>query len=78
MRPLLCPIALPLGEYAAACGLSATEARHGLEDHGLNSFEIPMPTWLEMYKEQLSSPIAVFQLFCCVLWMLDEYWKVTR
>lgn len=46
------------------------------ELHGKNSFEIPMPTLWELYKEQLSSPIAIFQLFCCVLWMLDEYWKV--
>ena len=46
------------------------------ELHGKNSFEIPMPTFLALYKEQLSSPIAIFQLFCCVLWMLDEYWKV--
>ena len=28
-------------------------------------------------QEQLASPIAVFQLLCSVLWMLDEYWKYT-
>ena len=33
------------------------------------------PARQELYKEQLASPIAVFQLLCCVLWMLDEYWK---
>ncbi len=30
-----------------------------------------------MYKEQLLSPIAMFQFFCSVLWMLDEYWQYT-
>ena len=39
--------------------------------------QIPMPTLWALYKEQLMSPIAMFQLFCCVLWMLDEYWKYT-
>ena len=47
------------------------------EEFGENSFAIPTPTWAALYKEQLASPIAVFQLLCCILWMLDEYWKYT-
>ena len=74
-RPVLCPTALPLGEYAAARGLGASAAARAHEEFGDNSFAIPMPTWGELYKEQLKSPIAVFQLLCSVLWMLDEYWK---
>lgn len=71
-RPLLCPTALRLGEYASSSGLERKAAEKALEEYGENSFAIPMPTWAALYKEQLASPIAVFQLLCCVLWMLDE------
>jgi cation-transporting ATPase 13A1 len=30
---------------------------------------------MDMYKKQLLSPFTVFQLFCVVLWMLDDYWQ---
>lgn len=75
--PLLCPVALPLGEYAGAAGLAGAAVGLAQERFGANSFEIPLPTWIELYKEQLASPIAMFQLLCCVLWILDEYWKYT-
>lgn len=29
------------------------------------------------YIEQLLSPIAMFQVFCAVLWLMDEYWQYT-
>ena len=77
VRMLLCPTELPLAQYAASAGLDRAEVARSFELHGKNTFEIPMPTLWELYKEQLSSPIAIFQLFCCVLWMLDEYWKYT-
>jgi cation-transporting ATPase 13A1 len=75
--PLLCPVALPLGEYAGAAGLAGAAVGRMQERFGANSFEIPLPTWIDLYKEQLASPIAMFQLLCCVLWILDEYWKYT-
>ena len=76
-RPLLCPTSLALHEYASSGGLSRAGAQLAHEQFGDNTFAIPMPTWAELYKEQLSSPIAVFQVLCSVLWMLDEYWKYT-
>ena len=42
---------------------------------GPNKFEVRQPTFMEMYKLQLLSPFTVFQLFCVVLWMLDDYWQ---
>ncbi len=42
---------------------------------GQNIFEVKQPTFGEMYKAQLVSPFTVFQLFCVVLWMLDDYWQ---
>ena len=76
-RPLLCPTELPLSEYAAADGLGAREVTARRELFGANSFDIPLPSFGELYKQQITSPIACFQLFCSVLWLLDEYWKYT-
>lgn len=43
--------------------------------YGPNAFEIKQPTFGEMYKKQLLGPFTVFQLFCIILWMLDDYWQ---
>eukprot|EP00551_Chaetoceros_affinis_P010542 CAMPEP_0203668656 /NCGR_PEP_ID=MMETSP0090-20130426/5232_1 /ASSEMBLY_ACC=CAM_ASM_001088 /TAXON_ID=426623 /ORGANISM="Chaetoceros affinis, Strain CCMP159" /LENGTH=1630 /DNA_ID=CAMNT_0050533151 /DNA_START=285 /DNA_END=5174 /DNA_ORIENTATION=+ len=42
---------------------------------GQNIFEVKQPTFGDLYKAQLLSPFTVFQLFCVVLWMLDDYWQ---
>jgi cation-transporting ATPase 13A1 len=43
--------------------------------YGPNQFQMTQPTFSEMYKKQLLSPFTVFQLFCVILWMLDDYWQ---
>ena len=42
---------------------------------GKNIFDVKQPTFSELYKKQLLSPFTVFQLFCVILWLLDDYWQ---
>lgn len=61
--------------YQTAVGLQdRDEERKADLVWGNNTMKIPIPTFLELYKEHLVAPFFVFQLFCTLLWLLDEYW----
>ncbi|KAI9503917.1 hypothetical protein BX070DRAFT_223094 [Coemansia spiralis] len=67
-----CP---PLGELQSASGLSSSlEIKEALEVYGENKFKIPVPTFIDLFKEHAVAPFFVFQVFCVGLWCMDEYW----
>jgi cation-transporting ATPase 13A1 len=54
--------------------VSKAEIERIHEHYGDNTFDIPVPTFSELFKEHAVAPFFVFQIFCVGLWLLDEYW----
>ncbi|KAK3312340.1 hypothetical protein B0H66DRAFT_644571 [Apodospora peruviana] len=64
-----------LEKYQRSKGItSAAEVERIQQHYGINTFDIPVPTFTELFKEHAVAPFFVFQVFCVGLWMLDEYW----
>ncbi len=61
--------------YLASAGLTNAQAAALRNVYGENKFDIPLPGFTELYKQQLIAPFFVFQLFCVALWCLDDYWQ---
>ena len=64
-----------LVEYQKTKGLTSDKALANAERlFGFNRFDIPIPSFLELFKEHAVAPFFVFQIFCVGLWCLDEFW----
>ncbi|KAM5491138.1 putative cation-transporting ATPase 1 [Microsporum audouinii] len=64
-----------LGYFQESRGLTSTTQIESVQQHyGDNTFDIPVPTFVELFKEHAVAPFFVFQVFCVGLWLLDEYW----
>lgn len=73
-----CPVDLPITSYLTATGLrNELEIQVATERYGKNHLAVHIPSFLELLKNQLLSPLSMFQVFCAMLWLLDEYWTYT-
>lgn len=75
IEPLRCPVDEPLAHYIGAEGLSTADVPRVTERYGRNSVDVPTPTFLDIFLKQILGPVPVFQMFCTILWLLDEYWN---
>ncbi|KAI8623415.1 cation pump, Ca2+ pump [Xylariaceae sp. FL1651] len=65
----------PIDKFQRCRGITTQAELTRLEQYyGTNTFDIPVPTFTELFKEHAVAPFFVFQIFCVGLWMLDEYW----
>ncbi|CAO3617333.1 unnamed protein product [Cunninghamella blakesleeana] len=64
----------PVSIFQSTAGLDKKGIKEATDTYGTNKFEIPMPTFTELFKEHAVAPFFVFQIFCVGLWCLDEYW----
>jgi cation-transporting ATPase 13A1 len=61
--------------FQSSRGLTSSSEIKKLQQHyGDNRFDIPVPTFTELFQEHAVAPFFVFQIFCVGLWLLDEYW----
>jgi cation-transporting ATPase 13A1 len=64
-----------VGSFQQSRGLQKEADLSRLEYHyGMNIFDIPLPSFTELFKEHAVAPFFVFQIFCVGLWMMDDYW----
>ena len=74
----VCPTSLPLNHYTTALGITNdNDINKIIEKWGLNHLAVSTPSFIELLQAQLLSPLAMFQVFCALLWLLDEYWSYT-
>ena len=64
----------PLSTFLSPKGLSSAQVEESTSLYGKNEFNIPIPSFSELFAEHATAPFFVFQIFCVGLWCLDEYW----
>eukprot|EP01027_Heterolobosea_sp_BB2_P010226 GEZU01015029.1.p1 GENE.GEZU01015029.1~~GEZU01015029.1.p1 ORF type:complete len:1111 (+),score=339.90 GEZU01015029.1:130-3333(+) len=42
--------------------------------YGKNLIDVPIPNVISLLLEQILHPFYIFQVFSCIVWILDQYW----
>jgi len=71
----ICNNDIPIEYFKEKYGLTSDkEIEFVKQKYGENNFDIPIPPFMELFKEHIVAPLFVFQIFCVALWFLDEMW----
>ena len=62
-----------VGEYLSVEPIKFEEVSKLRAKFGENRMKIPIPSFFSLYKEHIVAPFFVFQLFCILLWVFDDY-----
>ncbi|GIQ86258.1 P-type ATPase, subfamily V, partial [Kipferlia bialata] len=77
--PLSYPMDLAMPQYYNSLlkeshhGMTASVADRRLAHYGDNALAIAVPSFKETLIEHIMAPFFVFQVFCCLLWMFDDF-----
>jgi cation-transporting ATPase 13A1 len=75
-KPIEFPLDNSLSFYLDSKGYSQSEQQ--IQDaqsyFDLNRMVLDIPKFVELFIERATAPFFVFQVFCVLLWCLDEYW----
>eukprot|EP00756_Hemistasia_phaeocysticola_P025021 Hpha_TRINITY_DN15984_c2_g6::TRINITY_DN15984_c2_g6_i1::g.72856::m.72856/K14950/ATP13A1, SPF1; manganese-transporting P-type ATPase len=77
VRPITPDVTKYISKYIKAHPVRQAEVLALTEQYGENQLQVAAPSVLSMLKQQMLSPLAVFQVFTSLLWALDEYWQYT-
>lgn len=67
------PIDKDIEFYQASKGITNSEFKQHFEYYGQNIYDIPIPSFLQLFKEHIMSPFFIFQIFTIFCMMLDDY-----
>lgn len=68
------PTRRPLSFYQRCRGLTQDDQRAARQTYGENRVAIDVPEFATLLVDHAFAPFFVFQMFCVLLWCLDEYW----
>ncbi|CAH1991864.1 unnamed protein product [Acanthoscelides obtectus] len=69
------PIDKTYKEYSSCKGFQEeSDITEAEQRYGKNNLDMVVPKFIELFIERATAPFFVFQVFCVLLWCLDDFW----